>query len=76
VLAAVDAGTPVSDVAGELPEGLEPLTTKPLIAVENGLGGIDLALEAELADLPEEEAAAFRDGALGPRRGRRRLETS
>ena len=76
MLAAVDAGTPVSDVAGELPEGLEPLTTKPLIAVENGLGGIDLALEAELADLPEEEAAAFRDGALGPRRGRRRLETS
>jgi ribosome-binding ATPase YchF (GTP1/OBG family) len=63
VLAAVDAGTPVSDVAGELPEGLEPLTTKPLIAVENGPGGIDLALEAELADLPKEEAAAFRDGA-------------
>jgi ribosome-binding ATPase len=63
VLAAVDAGTPVSDVPGELPEGLEPLTTKPLIAVENGPGGIDLALEAELADLPEDEAAAFRDGA-------------
>ena len=63
VLAAVDGGTPVSDIAGELPDGLEPLTTKPLIAVENGPGGIDLALEAELADLPEEEAAAFRDGA-------------
>ena len=63
VLGAVDAGTPVSDVPGELPEGLEPLTTKPLIAVENGPGGIDLALEAELTDLPEEEAAAFRDGA-------------
>ena len=53
-------------IPGELPEGLEPLTTKPLIAVENGPGGIDLALEAELAELPEEEAAAFRDG------GRRR----
>ena len=47
---------------GELPAELEPLTTKPLIAVENGPGGIDLALEAELAELPDEEAAAFRDG--------------
>jgi ribosome-binding ATPase YchF (GTP1/OBG family) len=63
VLAAVDAGSPLSEVPGELPEGLEPLTTKPLIAVENGSGGIDLALEAELAELSDEEAAAFRDGA-------------
>jgi ribosome-binding ATPase YchF (GTP1/OBG family) len=62
VLAAVDAGRPMSEAPGELPEGLEPLTTKPLIAVENGPGGIDLALEAELAELPEDEAAAFRDG--------------
>jgi hypothetical protein len=38
------------------------VTTKPLIAVENGPGGIDLALEAELAELTDEEAAAFRDG--------------
>jgi hypothetical protein len=63
VLAAVDAGSPLSDIPGDLPDGLEPLTTKPLIAVENGSGGIDLALEAELAELSEEEAAAFRDGA-------------
>ena len=62
VLAAVDAGTPLSAVAGELPAGLEPLTTKPQIVVENGPGGIDLALEAELAQLSEEEAAAFREG--------------
>jgi len=39
---------------------LEPLTTKPLIAIENGSGGVDLKLEAELAELPEEEAAEFR----------------
>jgi ribosome-binding ATPase YchF (GTP1/OBG family) len=38
------------------------LTTKPLIAIENGPGGIDLKLEAELAELPEEEAAEFRGG--------------
>jgi ribosome-binding ATPase len=63
VLAAVDAGSPLSDISGELPEGLEPLTTKPLITVENGPAGIDLALEAELAELPDDEAAAFRDGA-------------
>jgi ribosome-binding ATPase YchF (GTP1/OBG family) len=34
----------------------------PLIAVENGPNGIDLKLEAELAELPDEEAAAYRDG--------------
>ena len=35
--------------------------------------GSTCKLEAELAELPEEEAAAFRDGAVGARRGRRRL---
>jgi ribosome-binding ATPase len=62
VLAHVDAETPLSEYGDELPGELEPLTTKPLIAVENGPGGIDLGLEAELAELPDEEAAAFRDG--------------
>jgi ribosome-binding ATPase len=62
VLAHVDAGGALVDYGGELPGELEPLTTKPLIAVENGPGGIDLKLEAELAELPDEEAAAFRDG--------------
>ena len=62
VLAHVDAGGALIDYAGELPPELEPLTTKPLIAVENGPGGIDLKLEAELAELPEDEAAAYRDG--------------
>jgi ribosome-binding ATPase YchF (GTP1/OBG family) len=62
VLAHVDAGGALAEYAGELPAELEPLTTKPLIAVENGPGGIDLKLEAELAELPDEEAAAFRDG--------------
>jgi ribosome-binding ATPase YchF (GTP1/OBG family) len=64
VLAHVDAGTTLSDYAGELPAELEPLTTKPLIVVENGARGIDLALEAELAELAEDEAAAFRDGGV------------
>jgi ribosome-binding ATPase len=62
VLAHVESGRPLSEYSGELPAGLEPLTTLPLIAVENGAGGVDLALEAELAELPDEEAAAFRDG--------------
>ncbi len=62
VLAHVDAGGALADYAGELPGELEPLTTKPLIAIVNGPGGIDLKLEAELAELPDEEAAAFRDG--------------
>src|SRR6266540_288700 len=56
----------------ELPPELETLTTKPLLAIENGPGGVDAKLEAELADLPEEEAAAFREGesALGEISGR------
>jgi len=62
ILAAVDAGAPLSEIPGDIPEGLEPLTTKPLIAVVNGPGGIDLALEEELAELPTDEAAAFREG--------------
>jgi ribosome-binding ATPase YchF (GTP1/OBG family) len=62
VLAYIDSDNPLSDYPGELPGELEPLTTKPLIAVENGPGGIDLKLEAELAEMDEEEAAAFRDG--------------
>jgi len=62
ILAAVDAGAPLSEIPGDIPEGLEPLTTKPLIAVVNGPGGIDFALEEELAELPTDEAAAFREG--------------
>jgi ribosome-binding ATPase len=62
VLAHVDSGRPLSEWQGERPETLEPLTTMPLLAIENGPGGIDCKLEAELADLPEAEAAAFRDG--------------
>jgi ribosome-binding ATPase YchF (GTP1/OBG family) len=62
VLAHADAGGTLAEYPGELPAGLEPLTTMPLIAVENGPGGIDLALEAELAELSDEEAGSFRDG--------------
>jgi ribosome-binding ATPase YchF (GTP1/OBG family) len=62
VLAHIEKGSPLSDYAGELPEGLEPLTTKPLLGVVNGPAGIDLKLEAELAELPDEDAEAFRDG--------------
>src|SRR6266511_1786861 len=67
ILAHLDAGGTLAEWAGELPPELETLTTKPLLAIENGPGGVDAKLEAELADLPEEEAAAFREGesALG-----------
>jgi ribosome-binding ATPase YchF (GTP1/OBG family) len=62
VLEWLDAGHPLRDWDGALPPELEPLTTKPVVPVVNGPAGIDLKLEAELAELPEEEAAAFRDG--------------
>jgi ribosome-binding ATPase len=62
LLAHLDAGNTLRDFPGELPGELEPLTTKPLISIVNGPAGIDLQLEAELAELPEEEAAAYREG--------------
>ncbi|MES1246071.1 MAG: DUF933 domain-containing protein [Actinomycetota bacterium] len=62
LLAHLDAGHTLADWDDELPSELEPLTTKPLISIENGPGGVDLKLEAELAELPEEEAAEFRGG--------------
>jgi len=62
VLAWLDGGRSLREWEGELPPELEPLTTKPIVPVVNGSEGIDLKLEAELAELPEEEAAAFRDG--------------
>jgi ribosome-binding ATPase YchF (GTP1/OBG family) len=58
----VDAGRSLSAYDHELPGELEPLTTKPLVPVVNGPAGIDLKLEAELAELPDQEASAFRDG--------------
>jgi ribosome-binding ATPase YchF (GTP1/OBG family) len=61
LLAQVEAGGSLAD-AGELPPELEPLTTKPLIPIVNGPQELDAKLELELAELPEEEAAAFRDG--------------
>jgi ribosome-binding ATPase YchF (GTP1/OBG family) len=62
VLAHVEAGNPMADWPGEQPAELEPLTTKPLLTLENGPRGIDCALEAELAELPDDEAAEFREG--------------
>jgi ribosome-binding ATPase len=64
LLAHVDAGHTLADWPEGLPGELEPLMTKPLIAIENGPSGIDLKLEAELAELSPEEAAAFRDGGV------------
>jgi ribosome-binding ATPase YchF (GTP1/OBG family) len=63
LLVHVDAGASLADWLEELAPELEPLATKPLLAVENGPNGIDLKLEAELAELSGDEAAAFREGA-------------
>jgi ribosome-binding ATPase YchF (GTP1/OBG family) len=63
VLRHVEAEAPLSEWRGELPPELEPLTTKPLLPIVNGLSGIDLQLETELAELPAEEAADYREGA-------------
>jgi ribosome-binding ATPase len=46
----------------EIPPELELLTIKPMMEIVNGPGGTDLKLEAELAELSDEEAAAFREG--------------
>jgi ribosome-binding ATPase len=49
----LDAGETLATFGEAIPPELEPLTTKPLLEVVNGAGGIDLKLEA----------AAFREGA-------------
>jgi ribosome-binding ATPase len=61
ILAHLDAGGTLAEWDGEVPPELDSLTTKPLLAVENGARGLDAKLEAELAELPDEEAAAFRE---------------
>src|SRR5437762_1830052 len=61
VLTHVDAGGELSAYPGELPGELDALTTKPLIAIVNGPAAIDLKLDPEPAELPDEEAAAYRD---------------
>ena len=68
VLAHLDAGRTLAEWEGELPGELDPLTTKPLIELVNGAEGVDLQLEAELAELSDEDAAEFRgsgESALG-----------
>ena len=62
LLAHLDAGNTLRDWPEELPGELDPLTTKLLIPLENGPGGIDGALELELAELSDEEAEEFREG--------------
>jgi ribosome-binding ATPase YchF (GTP1/OBG family) len=62
VLAHLDGERMLGDFPGELPAELEPLTTKPIVEIRNGPAGIDLKLEAELAELPEEEATQYREG--------------
>ncbi len=63
LLAHLESGAPLASWEGSLPPELEPLTTKPLLPVENGPKGIDCKLEMELAELPDAEAAAeFRSG--------------
>ena len=62
LLAHLDSGKTMVEYGDELPPELEPLTAKPLIAIVNGPSGIDLKLEAELAELSDEEAAEYRGG--------------
>src|SRR5205823_2598410 len=40
LLSHVEAGGTIADYAGEVSDALEPLTTKPMVVVENGPDGI------------------------------------
>jgi ribosome-binding ATPase YchF (GTP1/OBG family) len=62
-LAHLESERPLSEYDAALPRELEPLTTKALVAVENGPNGIDAKLEVELAELEPAEAAELREGA-------------
>jgi ribosome-binding ATPase YchF (GTP1/OBG family) len=76
LLVHLDAGGSFADFGGVVPAELEPLTTKPAVVLENGPGGIDLALEIELMELPDEEAAEFRDGPSALEEVVRRLQSA
>lgn len=62
LLGHLDAGNSLRDYPRPLPPELELLTKKPTIPIVNGPEGIDAKLEAELAELPPEDAASFREG--------------
>lgn len=76
ILEHLDTGATLAEWEGVLPAELDPLTTKPLIALVNGPAGIDLKLEAELAELPDDEAAEFRDGPSALDEVTRRLQAA
>jgi ribosome-binding ATPase YchF (GTP1/OBG family) len=76
LLGHLDAGKSLRDYTRPLPPELEPLTTKPIVPVVNGPEGIDGKLEAELAELPEEEAASFREGPSALEEVVRKLEAA
>jgi ribosome-binding ATPase YchF (GTP1/OBG family) len=61
-LSHLEAGGSLADYTGQVPAELEPLTTKPLVRIVNGEGGLDLQLEGELSEFGPDEAAAFREG--------------
>ena len=70
LLAHLDSGGNLCDSGGEVPEELEPLTTKPRVVVENGPGGIDLAFELELSELGGRGGGGVSRGPVRARRGR------
>ena len=74
LLAHLDTGKTLREYPQSLPPELEPLTTKPIVPLVNGPDGIDGKLEAELAELDEEEAASFREGPSALDEVVRRLE--
>src|SRR5918992_5548770 len=74
LLAHLDTGKTLREYPRSLPPELEPLTTKPIVPLVNGPDGIDGKLEAELAELDEEEAASFREGPSALDEVVRRLE--
>ena len=71
LLAHVEAGGTIADYQGEISDALEPLTTKPMVIVENGPGGIDLQLESELARAPRGGSRCLPRRRVGARGGGR-----
>ena len=70
ILAHLESGQPLTEWTGELPDELDPLTTKPLIAIVNGPGWDRLQARGRAGGALGRGGSGLPRRCLGTRRGR------